>query len=522
MKTQVIKQGTARPAALHTPIARATSLSAALALALFAPTTFAQSAGTITSTLRTIDDSRMTTGEHDGATRMLARHLATPVVPRRSYVASCSTGSARRIFKSFTSQTAAGAKVGTIISGVVGSGGAVTNFEQRQFPGCKEMGGIVAAADCSEVAVLCRRPEKTGANFDMVASLPGTATDGGWKDWLMADGSDDAMWLYEWRNSTNPTSPTSAYRTMLVSKAIGGKENAHFDLAMSDTHYAASLKSTTTIFNGLKHEGDSLVVFSRGTTPAIDTTKGWKWECANGHTRSNRVAYNKLEDKFAVLCTTDSNHVSNSTGHGAWMHVSGEAFKLVKRLQTPAGQPLITNGGAGRLLPTDDGFIGVIVASPDNNLAGASQIWLTRFDMTGTLLPNYPKPVASYQSFYASYPQLVSLGKVNGVERFLLGWAKMLPSESDLVTPIPQDGQRIATEYNVKEIDENGVSKTPAVPVVNGWGEQDAMVSLGYGRAGWVYRPDPAVISITPTGTNGAQKANGPSPISTELSWTVY
>lgn len=271
-------------------------------------------------------------------------------------------------------------------------------------------------------------------------------------------------------------------------------------------------------------EGDSFVVFNRtATIPSIDTSRGWKWECAPGHTRSNRVAYNVTAKKFGVFCTTDLNHIdfTKSTAAGAWMHTEGDTAVLVRSLYrdtTTVDNKYKVNGGAGRLLATATGFIGVFVGSDYNAgapTANASKIYVVNFNSNGTIASG-PTQVASITGYFTSYPQLVSLG----TDRYLLGWSQMMAKSatSSLIAPTPSGTQHAATNYYVKEINGAGTALTQqSEPLPNGWGEQDAMVSLGSGRAGWVYRPDPT-IKFDPNGTT----VNLPSPNSTELAWSVY
>jgi hypothetical protein len=179
------------------------------------------------------------------------------------------------------------------------------------------------------------------------------------------------------------------------------------------------------------------------------------------------------------------------------------------------GNPVnIYNGGGTSLLPSPDGgFTGVSVATPSTTTAQRSQIKLMRFTADGTL--NFESWFRTDQTYFLSYPQLVFLGNdTAGFPRYLIGWAQMMASGTSpsaaLLTPSPANSQRLATKYFVQEIDASGNWKSAVLEVTNGWGEQDQMVSLGNGRAGWVQRPDPR------------WKTTLPSPNSTSVTFTTY
>lgn len=514
---------------------RTAALPLALAMALAAQA--AQAAGnanvqgTVLSTGHALPTGRVTAEEHAGLLRMLSRH-ADPVVPRRMYTASCTTGGVRKFFASITTRASAGGSYqGTIISGNVSSTGAVTSFTSKTFAACKEMSGIVADSTCSTVAALCRRPgSATGATKDLVGALPSTELGKQWKDWLTANPADDHMWLYEWKGApANPTG-SSVPNTYVVSKAIPvseGGQHGHLNLAMTASHYGISLRADThTLADGYQHGADNMVVVNRNSIPtntSINVDRGWYWACASGHTLAHRPVVNTL-GKFAAFCTTDQNAENGVPLHtsAVWLRVEGsfyntaakKAHDLFVRRANDGSYLGIYNGGGGSILANSGGgFIAVSAATPSTTSAQRTQIKLMRFDSTGT--KNFETWFRADSKYFLSYPQLAYLGvDSSGYERYLVGWAQMMDGESNpsasLLSPPVANTQYLATKYFVQEIDASGNWKSAVKEVTNGWGEQDQMVSLGHGRVGWVQRPDPR------------WKATLPSPNSTSLNFNVY
>lgn len=472
-------------------------------------------AGTISSSNDVLAGSRVTAEEHRNVIRILAYYPgmnAAPynVVPGRTYTETCVYNGQRKIFASLStkSSSAATTRYGTIVSANVGSTGAISGFAQRDFPECKEMNGIAVSSDCSTVAALCRRPSSaTGATKDLVASLTNTT----WKDWLTATAASnvDHMWLYEWKNpalAPLPASPTNRY---VVSKAIGGGwEYGHQHLLMNDGYYGISMKSTT---GGTSpHQGDSFVIVNRATT-AIDTGRGWLWACGSGHTLSNRPAVYG-SGAFGALCTTDWHGAAGDyTKGGIWMHVENKPAKLVRSIYRSTQSPNRFNGGATSLIAlSGGGYLGVFAAT-DGTTTMPSKIGMVRLNSDGGVV--WQKWIRESADYFLSYPQLVSLGADStGAQRYLVGWSRMMRyvDSSTFDNPSPTDSQRVATLYSVQEFDASGNAKTESRLVTHGWGEQDQMVSLGKGRAGWVYTPNPGYSTPLPT------------PTSTSLQWTTY
>lgn len=489
-------------------------LSLSLGLALTAHAVL-PAAGTISTANDALDGARVTAEEHRNVVRILAYYpgmSAAPynVVPGRTYTETCVYNGQRKIFASLSTKAtySATTRSGTIVSANVGSTGAISGFAQRDFPECKEMNGIAVSSDCTTVAALCRRPaSSTGSTKDLVAALP----TGNWKTALTATpaANVDHMWLYEWKNtglSPLPASPTNRY---VVSKAIGGGwEIGHQHLLMNNTHYGISMKSTTGGAN--PHQGDSFVVVNRATT-SIDTSRGWSWACGAGHTLSNRPAVYG-SGAFAALCTTDWHGVGTDyTKGGIWMHVEGKTAQLVRSIYRSTVSPNRFNGGATSLIAlSGGGYIGVFAAT-DGTTTMPTKIGMVRLNSDGAVV--WEKWVRESSEYFLSYPQIVSLGADStGAQRYLVGWSRMMAyvNSSTFDNPSPTDSQRVASLYSVQEFDSSGNPKTESRLVTHGWGEQDQMVSLGNGRAGWVYTPNPGYDTPLPT------------PTSTSLQWTTY
>lgn len=488
----------------------------ALALALATSlSVHAQAAAGVTAGLdTTLTGSRLTAGEHPWVIRILSYHPGA-VVPRRIYTASCTYNGQRRIFASLTSITSGSATTaGMLLSGNVAADGTVSGVTQRVFTGCKEMQGIAATGNCDTVVSLCRKPAgSTGATRDLVANLPNTATGNDWRNWLTSEAVDDQMWLFEWKGAPAAPTGTATPSSYIVSKAIGGGwEYGHQHVVIGPSHYGVSMKSTTgKDASGTQHQGDSYVVVNRAT-PAIDTARGWKWVCAPGHTLSNRPVVSTT-GAFAAMCTTDWNGVANDyTKGGLWMHVEGKAHALIRSIFKSTQSGLRFNGGTGPVLPlAGGGYIGVIIGSDNPAVAQATKLGLVKMNADGVLQSSlWLKSISGY---FVSYPQIVSLGNDRtGTPRFLVGWAQMMANSatSTFDAPNPDQTQRLATKYFVQEFDQNGVAKTLAREITHGWGEQDTMVPLGNGMAGWAYIPDPRY------------RLPLPSPNSATLRWMTY
>ena len=122
-----------------------------------------------------------------------------------------------------------------------------------------------------------------------------------------------------------------------------------------------------------------------------------------------------------------------------------------------------------------------------------------RFDAEGRIVGGVRWVVVDADGFL-SHPQLAALGN----DRFLLGWTRMhrFGAYANLrnQTGNRRDDFRVPHSYHLAEVDAYGEFVSAAVDVDRGlgWGEQDQLVSLGEGRVGWVYVPDPTVPEAVP------------------------
>jgi hypothetical protein len=439
--------------------------------------------------------------EEAWAVRLLSYHPG-PVVPRQMYFASCtSPEGATRLWTSMTTATpGSDVTAGLLVEAELdpATGALTPTGVERSFSECVEMHGVAARSDCSLVAALCRRPSRSSETEpftrDLVAELPDTG-DGGARWWLTQPGSEesgqinDEEWLYEW-----PTGDVRVQPSMyVVDKAIGGwvYGSQYLVYGERDDSYGISLKATV-FGGGVWHEGDTFLIVDRESF-SIAPDRGWTWGCAPGHTLFNHPTFNPASGEYAVTCGTDigvDESVSGAFG-GIWMHTERGATQGY--LSVPIHNSITIGGGPTSLLPLDDGgYLGVFVgvdgtfgSNHDFQSTGpVTSIGIARFAADGTTVGE-PTAVASAPGMFLSYPQLAPLG--DGA--YLLGWGEMVAlSEQDDWNLL-----RVPATYHLVEIDVDGNALTEVMTLAGGgWGEQDEMVSLGRGRVGWAYTPDPA------------------------------
>ncbi len=417
---------------------------------------------------------------------------------RRMYFSSCSTDSGSpEMFASFT----VGDKDSghpDISSGVIMHTQFMSTTNQfdliseRHFPECTEMLGIQSSNSCGLVAALCRTDwGRTDFDKDVVETHPGD-------HWLTEEehnGSErDQIWLYEWPSGNIQDEPDK----YIVHKAIGSWEYGQQYLVYgeNDNSYGISVKAT---HGG--HEGDSFVIVDRDDF-TIDTSRGWDWGCATGHTLFNRPAYNPATQEYGVLCGTDWNtnkdaYIGSITF--ATQHNVRNEFQRLNRGN------LAMKGGPGSLVPlADGGWLAVFVSqqgtiNTDSTLyipwSPSTKIGLARFDQAGNLVDSI-KWVVDLDTQYASYPQLVALENGN----YLLGYGEMMADETDPSVDWYWDYNqyvRFPEKYWIQEIDIDGNAVTaPHTLSDAGWGELDQLVSLGNNRVGWAYLEE-ATLSNT-------------------------
>ena len=438
--------------------------------------------------LETLPDGEPTCCEREWIIRMLHYHPAA-VVPRRMYFASCNTDSATpTMFVSLSlgenrvhpePDPSSGAILETVFDSTTG------RFEVRRehrFEECVWMEGITASSDCSTVAALCRRSRgDTDFDFDSLATHAN-------HEWMtQARCAKQEMWLYEWNNGDI----TSAPEKFVVHRAVDTEweyGNNYLRLAEDQNTYGIGVKAR--VFGGGGcHEADAFLVMDRSDHRF--TGRGYHWACAFGHTLSNRPVFNPVTGQYALLCGTDGSHTGGP--------LAGYYFRLEDRparefLQT-SYQGIQSKGGPGGVLALPDGsYLAVLSGVPGSvrptnsiPLRPPTSIGIARFSSEGA--PMGPvKWVVSMANTYLSYPQLASLGG----GRFLLGYGEM--KRLNLAADNTDESYRAPWEYWVVEIDANGDKLTQPMRLEGvGWGEQDEMVSLGPGRVGWAYIPNPTL-----------------------------
>jgi hypothetical protein len=358
---------------------------------------------------------------------------------------------------------------------------------QRHFPECINMEGIATSADCSTIAVLCRR-RYGDTDYDIDA----LATHGS-KDWMtQPDCADQELWLYEWNTGDLSTEP----KKIVVHRAIGtgwdyGTNNLFF--AEDNGTYGIGIKAR--VYGGNScHEADAFLVMNRDTF-TMDNSRGYSWACGTGHTIFNHFTYNPAMQKYAVLCGTDWNSYGIANRASFFLTLEDQT-----RIEFYGSDKdvLSQKGGPNSLVPLSDGGYLAIFASteilglspPDNRFFDryVTAIGVARFDARGKLLGKI-RWIARMRDTYLSYPQLVRLREdVN-----LVGFSRMRSLKEESV-----EGLRIPQDYYFMHIDDKGnvIQKAKRL-VATGWGEQDQLVSLGQGRVGWAYIPKPTLVNLT-------------------------
>lgn len=418
------------------------------------------------------------------------------VVPRRMYSSTCNDGGTRTMYTSLTVGDNAPhpdedpSSGGIIVSTLDEATGTLTAASTRHFPECISMHGIATSDDCSTLGVLCRIPSgTTGYDKDVLA----THGDADWmtQPYVCGDrGLNDEMWLYEWEGGDIQAEPTR----YVVHRAIGSWEYGNNYLRLGDdgSTYGIAIKTTVGGAEGPDtcHEADAFLVMDRG--PQELTPRGWSWACGTGHTTFNRVAWDPVGGKYALMCSTDYNDAGTG-GLGAY----------VFRMEDGAAQEfdymnldgIKNKGGASALVPrTEGGYLGVLVGVPGEAVPEGypteppTAIGLARWSADGAM-EGPIQWILEDPEGYLSYSTLAPLGP----DRYALGWGVMRRlTEAD-----GENGEismRVPWEYWLMEIDGTGAALTEPLRVEGaGWGELDELVPLGDGRVGWAYIEDPAL-----------------------------
>ncbi|MCB1320562.1 MAG: hypothetical protein KDK34_09935 [Leptospiraceae bacterium] len=437
-----------------------------------------------------LPDGEPTCCEHEWNVRYLHYHPAS-VVPRRMYHSACNTDT--NTPSMFTSVSLGENRrhpepdpsSGAIIrSEYDPATGRLIPKEMRRFKECIWSEGIATSSDCSTIAMLCRRNfDDKDFDFDSLA----THKD---KDWMTQPKcAHHSMWLYEWNNGDIMSTPRKyvVHRSMDFDWEYG---NNYLRYAEDQNVYGIGMKAR--VFGGGGcHEADAFLVLNR--TDYHFTDRGYAWACGTGHTIFNRPVYNEETGKFALMCGTDgSNAGSNLAGY--WFRREDLQSKEFFRTNF---SNIHFKGGPGALLPMEDGgYLGILVGvngrvRPQNEVPQTppTSIGLVRFDSQGDMVGAI-KWVAEKDNTYLSHPQLAKLG----TNRFLLGYGEMKRLRDAKDTS--DESYRIPWNHYLLEIDANGNRLTDPIELEGaGWGEQDEMVSLGNGRVGWAYIPDPTLKS---------------------------
>jgi hypothetical protein len=369
--------------------------------------------------------------------------------------------------------------------------GGLELVDSALYPECRSMHGIAVDEDCSTVAALCRIPFGTaGADGDAVAAHSDS-------DWMTNDSTcgdgmwNEEMWLYVWEGGDIKGTP----KKYIVHKSIGSWEygNNYLVNGENDGTYGIGMK-TTVGPSGECHEADTFLVFDRSTNLYADG-RGWSWACGVGHTTFNRPTYNENSKQYGVHCGTDYN-ADRVGGLGTMSfrpeHVWGPEEKARLEHGYVYQAPPRTVGGVSVALPEgQDGFMGLIVATPgvSEPLGGAevpkTDIGLVHYDKDGNVVGEVTW-VVQRDGAFVSYPQLAQLAE----DRYLLGWGEMFRTDGSG----DGDALKVPREYWIVEIDSQGnFLSDPQMLEGIGWGGQDQMISLGQGRVGWAYIPDPAL-----------------------------
>lgn len=431
--------------------------------------------------------------EWEWTIRILQPHQKS-VVPRRMFFSACDkTSSSPSLFTSLSlgerrEPPEQDPYSGAVIHSVLDPATAKFNVvAQRHFPECVNMEGITTSADCSTIAVLCRR-RYGDADYDFDA----LATHGA-KDWMtQPDCADQELWLYEWETGDLNTEP----QKVVVHRAIGtgwdyGTNNLF--LGELDGTYGIGIKAR--VHGGDScHEADAFLVMNRNDF-TMDDSRGYSWACGTGHTIFNHFTYNPATQKYAVLCGTDWNSYGIANRASFFLtledRTKNEFYGSDKNV-------LRQKGGPNSLVPLSDGGYLAIFASTE--ILGLSPqddkffdrhvtaIGVARFNSRGKLLGKI-RWIARMKDTYLSYPQLVRLGENENLVGF--GRMRSLHEQS-------AEGLRIPQEYYFMHIDDEGnVLREAKRLAAAGWGEQDQLVSLGQGRVGWAYIPQPTLVDLT-------------------------
>ncbi|MEO0452166.1 MAG: hypothetical protein AAFZ74_17765 [Pseudomonadota bacterium] len=253
---------------------------------------------------------------------------------------------------------------------------------------CQETHGITVSSDCSRVAVLCNTdfedPVSESEYFtrDLVEES-GISTFNQPNNKTQVDNNSNIapenrsnrylyngeMWLLEWDGVSLSSQPDR----YVIHKAVGGAQAGAASLVYAEEQDAYGAAFITNSFdnNGGRHKSGALVVVERdgwvlnGRHPLDrDESRGFNWDCANGHVMHMRAFFNPFNGIFAALCTSDFNRYW--LGNGGAIGIKNEyqdIFGGYEGYLVASSSGGVTNGGAHKAIPIDDKHSIVVLAA---------------------------------------------------------------------------------------------------------------------------------------------------------------
>ncbi|MEO1305941.1 MAG: hypothetical protein AAFV37_13295 [Pseudomonadota bacterium] len=253
---------------------------------------------------------------------------------------------------------------------------------------CQETHGIAVSSDCSRVAVLCNTDfedpvsesdyftrdlvEESGiSTFDQPNNKSQVDTNSN----IAPENRDNRylyngeMWLLEWDGVSLSSQPDR----YVIHKAVGGAQAGAASLVYAEAQDAYGAAFITNSFdnNGGRHKSGALVVVERdgwvlnGRHPLDrDESRGFNWDCANGHVMHMRAFFNPFNGIFAALCTSDFNRYW--LGNGGAIGIKNEyqdIFGGYEGYLVASSSGGVTNGGAHKAIPVDNKHSIVVLAA---------------------------------------------------------------------------------------------------------------------------------------------------------------
>lgn len=451
--------------------------------------------------------------EYGNAWRLHGQHgQNVSVVPQRQYVTSCTDAQGSHMFVSVPVDDGQG-RTQYVYEAILDdqTGQFTVTGNALHMSECEDASGLAAAADCSQIGILCHRAYGSSASEAPDADLitPYAGTSDGERGWVLRadnqanEDTNTEMWLYEYDGADLSAQPS----TFLVHKAVRATNTArphgqyYLVYSAQQDAYAMAVRSSMFTDGGDRHVADAFLVIERGGAPtdwAIDGQRGYPWACGRGHTVVNHPGYNPYSDQFAIACRTDIGaggfFRTASAGDGDPFHTfsfNGQGGNVV------GGGPTTFVG-----LP-DGGFLLALIGNPleEVNIEAwtegpPTRVGLARFDASGAPVGDIQWVVASGE-YFLGHPQIAQLAE----GRYLLGWSEQWRlgdglEETSMWTIRRRHSFQSAWAYHVVEIDAEGTALTQPRRVEGaGWGDFDEWTDLGQGRIGWSYIADPELTA---------------------------